>query len=285
VDLLQGEIYSTLTTRAENFLREFSCRRVLLPTFLPQKGETLPEDAILLSGEQGNFYLRYDPTVQINLLLSRELPHLPLPLKVYYIERSYKRKENGYREGLQLGMEWVGVEGEPYRTELFQLLSRMIESWISTKVILILGDARFKTLWEKNLSLSEEQWKILQKKDGTTWKKEGSPSYPYLPFLLVKERKQIPQNLPSELSSLIEEWLEFMETLPSQWIPVVDPIRLPPTPYYHNLFFLAGCSIPGDPWLRGGEYKLNHSVPSMGFTIDLHPLISAILEDSIPMVP
>jgi ATP phosphoribosyltransferase regulatory subunit HisZ len=229
--------------------------------------------------------LRQDITEQIRQLLPR-MDRYHLPMRLYYIEEIFWQepgREDRPGERRVSGVEWIGPPPFPHaEEELFLLIARVLTPILENSGFLpltvVLGSVDLYRSWFPLLKSRDPSraFLALKRKDLSLWMEAGDPEFPLLPWTVLSPQDSIPPYFPEPVVAKIKELQELAVRLPASFRPVIDPILPPPSPYYTGIFFSGSTrGLPYEPWLRGGEYRIEFrgQARALGFTLDLDPFI------------
>jgi ATP phosphoribosyltransferase regulatory subunit HisZ len=283
----EAEFLGWLVDRTTTVFESWGARRII-PSSLTFYEEAFdPSSAFAVYDPAGGkpLALRQDLTEQIRRLLPR-MDRYHLPMRLYYVEEVW-RVEIGRvdRPGERRvsGVEWIGPPPFPQaEEELFVLMDHLLTPILQPSGLLpitvIFGSVSLYRSWFPVLKSRDpaRAFVALKRKDLSLWMETGDPDFPLLPWTVLSPEEQVPSFFPESVAQEIGKLQELAGRLPSSFRVVIDPILPPPSPYYTGIFF-AGSSpgLPYEPWLRGGEYRVEFrgQVRSLGFTLDLDPFI------------
>ncbi|MFH1013524.1 MAG: histidine--tRNA ligase [Thermoplasmatota archaeon] len=149
----------------------FGYREIQTPTFehldlfTAKSGESVINEIYAFSDKGGrNLALRPELTAPVMRCYVEKLQMEPKPLKLYYIGNCYRydRPQKGrYREFMQAGCELIGTNTSEATAELIGLAYSLVNDVGVDEVVLEIGHIGLLRLILKQLSLSEDQTRVL----------------------------------------------------------------------------------------------------------------------------
>ncbi len=262
---------------------QWGARRVVPSTLsYADENHNGPDSVTFAERETGkNLALRRDLTDQIRRIVDAELAHLPVPFKLYYLERVWSQPRASSpraTEQIQAGVEWIGPQAGS-ESELLRLASRIATGFDDQKPTMAIGHADLRRFWLESLDLVDAvaAAQALDDRDLSAWAAAGDPALPHLPILTVRSVSDLPEETPAPVREIVTELARLVEELDQSIDAVIDPVVRPDNEYYNGMFFVVSSGIAGDPWLRGGRYdgRFSKPVDALGFALDLDPLMDA----------
>lgn len=266
----------------------WGARRVVPTSLVALNYVPDPDRALVFRTQTGAMLaMRQDVTEQIRHIVDSALKHLPLPYKLYYLERVWSDEPfaaQRQNERLQAGVEWIGP-GPGSDAALLQFAVELARVFDPGTPTLILSDARLRDAWLSDCPAGErdDAEVALNLRSQAHWQAlTVSARWPHLPWLTVTSASDLPANTPPAVCDIVATLLQLAAGIDGV-DAVIDPVGRPAADYYSGMVFALASGVAGDPWLRGGRYdgRFNTSAEALGFTIDLDTVIDAGERDAL----